>query len=143
MNWHQDQLSSWADFAELIERLKLNEQGDAGWYIRGQSNEVWPLRPSLLRHLGDVTVERALGIEFGATRRFMLQYHLHSPADGIDKSQWAQPDGGWSCSIIPVRHDCLTGLFRRMWLFTSQSISARKVMVPCGSSLPRLLKASR
>jgi len=90
MNWHIDQLSSWAGFVELVERLKLNEQGDAGWYIRGQSNELWPLRPSLLRHLGEVTVERALGIEFGATRRFISQYHLHSPADGIDKSKWGE-----------------------------------------------------
>ena len=88
MTWHQDHLSNWANFIDLVERLGLNEQGGAGWYIRGQSDESWSLEPSLLRHLGDVAVERALGIEFGATRRFMSQYHLHSPADGVDKSQW-------------------------------------------------------
>ena len=53
MTWHRDELSSWADFVELVERLRLSEQGDTGWYIRGQSNELWPLQPSLLRQLGE------------------------------------------------------------------------------------------
>ena len=106
MNWHRDQLSSWADFVELIERLQLNEQGDAGWYIRGQSNELWTLQPSLLRHLGEVTVERALGIEFAATRRFMSQYHLHSSADGIDKSEWGAI-GWW---MVMQHYSCPTRL---------------------------------
>lgn len=106
MNWHRDQLSSWGDFVELVERLNLNEQGGAGWYIRGQSNESWPLQPSLLRHLGEVTVERALGIEFGATRRFMSQYHLHAPTDGIDKSQWGAI-GWW---MVMQHHSCPTRL---------------------------------
>lgn len=106
MNWHRDQLSSWGDFVELVERLNLNEQGDAGWYIRGQSNESWSLQPSLLRHLGEVTVERALGIEFGATRRFMSQYHLHAPTDGIDKSQWGAI-GWW---MVMQHHSCPTRL---------------------------------
>jgi hypothetical protein len=74
---------------EVVESLKINEQRDLGWFIRGQSNELWSLQPSLLRNLGDVTVDRALGIEFGATRRFQSQYHLHSPTDGIDKSKWS------------------------------------------------------
>ena len=106
MNWHRDQLSSWADFVELIERRKLNEQGDAGWYIRGQSNELWTLQPSLLRHLGEVTVERALGIEFGSTRRFMSQYHLHSSADGIDKSEW----GAIEWWMVMQHYSCPTRL---------------------------------
>ena len=106
MNWHREQLSRWVDFIELVESLKLNEQGDAGWYIRGQSNELWPLRPSLLRNLGDVTVERALGIEFGATRRFMSQYHLHSPSDGIDKSKWSAI-GWW---MLMQHYSCPTRL---------------------------------
>jgi hypothetical protein len=88
MNWHRDQLRGWGDFVEVVERLSINEQCDAGWYIRGQSNESWPLQPSILRHLGEVAVERALGIEFGATRRFMSQYHLHAPTDDIDRSKW-------------------------------------------------------
>jgi hypothetical protein len=94
MNWHRDQLSGWGDFVELVERLNFNEQGSANWYIRGQSNEEWPLQPSLLRHLGEVAVERALGIEFGATRRFMSQYHLHAPTDGVEKSKWG-PIAWW------------------------------------------------
>lgn len=88
MAWHQQKLNSWADFVAFVERLNLNEQGDAGWFIRGQSNQAWQLQPSLLRGLGQVTVERALGIEFGATRRFQAQYHLFSSTDGVDRSQW-------------------------------------------------------
>jgi hypothetical protein len=106
MNWHREQLSSWGDFIEVVESLKLNEQGDAGWYIRGQSNELWPLRPSLLRNFGDINVERALGIEFGATRRFMSQYHLHSPSDGIDKSKWSAI-GWW---MLMQHYSCPTRL---------------------------------
>ena len=94
MNWHRDQLRGWGDFVELVERLKLEERGDSYWYIRGQSSESWRLQPSLLRHLGEIPVERALGIEFGATRRFMSQYHLHSPTDGVDKSKWG-PIAWW------------------------------------------------
>jgi hypothetical protein len=94
MTWQRDQLSGWGDFVAFVERLKLEERGDAYWYLRGQSNESWPLQPSLLRHLGGVAVERALGIEFGATRRFMSQYHLHAPADGVDKSKWG-PIAWW------------------------------------------------
>jgi len=106
MTWHRDQLSSWAKFVELVERLSLNEGGDAHWYIRGQSNESWPLQPSLLRQLGEVTVERALGIEFGATRRFMSQYHLHSAADGVDKSKW----GAIAWWMIMQHYSCPTRL---------------------------------
>ncbi|MFH7326442.1 FRG domain-containing protein [Desulfurivibrio sp. C05AmB] len=106
MIWHRDQLSSWTGFVELVERLNLNEQGDAGWYIRGQSNESWTLQPSLLRQLGEVTVERALGIEFGATRRFTSQYHLHLPADGVDKSQWGSI-GWW---MVMQHYSCPTRL---------------------------------
>jgi len=90
MNWHQSQLNNWADFVELVERLNLNENGDLDWFIRGQSNQLWPLQPSLMRLLGEVSIERALGIEFGATQRFISQYHLHSPADSIDTSKWSQ-----------------------------------------------------
>ena len=106
MTWNRDQLSSWTDFLEVVERLSLNEQADAGWFIRGQSNEAWPLQPSLLRQLGEVTVERALGIEFGATRRFMSQYHLHLPADGVDKSQWGAI-GWW---MVMQHYSCPTRL---------------------------------
>ena len=106
MTWHRDQLSSWTDFVELVERLNLNEQGDAGWYIRGQSNKSWPLQPSLLRQLGKVTVERALGIEFGATRRFMSQYHLHLSTDGVDKARWGAI-GWW---MVMQHYSCPTRL---------------------------------
>ncbi|BFU89937.1 MAG: hypothetical protein NTAFB01_11240 [Nitrospira sp.] len=104
MTWHRDQLHSWNDFVELIERLSLNAQGDAGWYFRGQSSETWTLKPSLLRQLDEITVDRALGIEFGATRRFMSQYHLHSPSDGVDKSQW----GGVGWWMVMQHYSCPT-----------------------------------
>jgi len=106
MTWHRDQLSSWTNFVELVERLGFNEQGDARWYIRGQSNEAWTLQPSLLRQLGEVTVTRALGIEVGARRGFMSQYHLHLPADGVDKSQW----GAIAWWMVMQHYSCPTRL---------------------------------
>lgn len=106
MAWHQQRLNSWANFVELVERLNLNEQGGPGWYLRGQSNELWPLRPSLLRYLGEMAVERALGIEFGATRRFQSQYHLQSPADGVDRSRW----GSIAWWMVMQHYSCPTRL---------------------------------
>ncbi len=104
--WHQQRLSRWADFVAFVESLVLNEQGDAGWYLRGQSDESWGLRPSLLRYLGKVAVERALGIEFGASRRFISQYHLHSAAHSSDMSKWS-PIAWW---MVMQHHSCPTRL---------------------------------
>ncbi len=104
--WHQLRLGSWASFVEIVERLNLNEQVDPGWYLRGQGNALWPLQPSLLRHIGRVSVERALGIEFGATRRFQSQYHLHSPADGVDRTQW----GSVAWWMVMQHYSCPTRL---------------------------------
>ena len=106
MSWHEQRLNSWADFVEVVERLKIEEQQDAGWYLRGQSDNGWGLQPSLLRHVHRVTVERALGIEFGATRRFESQYHLHSKADGVNRSQWG-PIAWW---MVMQHHSCPTRL---------------------------------
>ena len=106
MTWQQQQLNSWPDFVEVVERLNFNENGDAGWYLRGQSNTMWPLRPSLARCLGNVAVERALGIEFGAYRRFLSQFHLHAPADGVNRSPW-NIIAWW---MVMQHHSCPTRL---------------------------------
>ena len=106
MSWHEQRLNSWSDFVGVVERLRINEQGDAGWYLRGQGDERWRLEPSLLRQLGQVTVERALGIEFGATRRFQSQYHLHTKADGVDRSRW----GSIAWWMVMQHHSCPTRL---------------------------------
>ena len=90
MSWCEKQIKSWEDFVLFVDRLKINEQGDLSWYFRGQSDASWKLIPSLLRQFINtaVTVERALGIEFGAFRRFQSQFHLYSKADTIDRSKW-------------------------------------------------------
>ncbi len=106
MIWHEQRLQQWSDFVEFVERLQLNEQGDAGWYLRGQSDSRWSLQPTLLRQLRDVSVERALGVEFGAFRRFQAQYHLYAPADGVDRSGWG-PAAWW---MIMQHHSCPTRL---------------------------------
>jgi len=106
MTWHKEQLDSWADFNELIESLRFNEQGDAGWYIRGQSDQSWPLQTSLVRNLGEVSIKSALGIELGATMGFKSKYHLHASADGIDKSRWGLI-GWWT---IMQHYSCPTRL---------------------------------
>jgi hypothetical protein len=106
MNWHEAIIRSWADYLEMIERMRLDKYGDGFWYLRGQSNMQWDLRPSLVRDLGSVQLDRALGIEFGATRRFMSQYHLHGTVDGIDRSRWA-PVTWW---MLMQHHSCPTRL---------------------------------
>jgi hypothetical protein len=90
MSWYEQRVDKWSDFLEFVDGLRINEQGDSGWYLRGQSDACWRLHPSLLRELyaANVTVERALGIEFGATRRFQSQCHLHWKVDGVDRSKW-------------------------------------------------------
>lgn len=88
MCWQELKIDNWEGFASFVERLNFNEQGDPGWYFRGQSDKAWTLKPSLLRHLGNIEVERALGIEFGSARRFLSQYHIHYSLDGTDRSEW-------------------------------------------------------
>ena len=106
MSWYEQRLKLWSDYVELVESLKLNEQGDHGWYLRGQSDSSWSLEPSLVRHLRRVNVERALGIEFGAFRRFQSQYHLYANADSVDRSSWG-PIAWW---MVMQHHSCPTRL---------------------------------
>jgi hypothetical protein len=59
-----------------------------------------------VRLLGEVAVERALGVEFGASRRFIAQYHLHARPDGVDRSGWC-PISWW---MVMQHHSCPTRL---------------------------------
>ena len=106
MSWHEQRLTRWSDFVETVERLRINEQGDAGWYLRGQADDRWRLEPSLLRHLGEMGVERALGIELGATHRFHSEHHLHSTVDSTDRSR-GNPIAWW---MTMQHHSCPTRL---------------------------------
>lgn len=106
MSWHEQRLNQWSEYVELVERLNVNEQGDADWYLRGQSDVSWSVQPTLVRHLQRVSVRRALGIEFGALRRFQSQYHLYAKADGVDRSSWG-PIAWW---MVMQHYSCPTRL---------------------------------
>jgi len=111
--WQEQELNNWADFVEFIDKLKI-EQDDTVWVFRGQSDARWKLEPSLLRQINGttLTVKRALGIESGLTHDFKRQYHLHSKADGINRSDW----GLIAWWILMQHHCCPTRLLD--WTFS-------------------------
>jgi hypothetical protein len=90
MAWNEHKINNWNNFIQIVDDLHLDEQGGLDWYFRGQSDKEWRLEPSILRYLRitKLTSERALGIEFGATRRFISEYHLHAKTDYVDRSKW-------------------------------------------------------
>lgn len=108
MSWNEHRIEKFKEFADFIEALNIDEIGNVSWYFRGQSDSRWNLEPSLIRQLADVDIktERAIGIEFGATRRFISHFYLHHKSDTIDRSKMG-PVAWW---MIMQHYACPTRL---------------------------------
>jgi hypothetical protein len=90
MNWYTIVIGSWQEFTDLIDILKTHENSLV-WYLRGQSDAAWSLRPSLLRTLGPEMNDRdiACDIEQLALKLFQSQAHLYLKPDIIDRNSWS------------------------------------------------------
>jgi FRG domain len=60
------------------------------WYFRGQADSMWGLEPSLCRCFRQASPSRkkALGIEFGAFRRFQAQIHIFLKDLRVETTEW-------------------------------------------------------
>lgn len=90
MSYQTVRVNNWQELAAKIEELEVYKNSLV-WYLRGQADANWSLRPSFLRIFG-VTypdVEAALAIEEIALRLFQSQAHLYLKPDIIDRNSWA------------------------------------------------------
>lgn len=83
-------INSWRELTDRIEELEVYKNSLV-WYLRGQSDATWQLRPSFLRIIGDgrPNAQAALEIEDLALCLFKSQAHLYLKPDLIDQNSWA------------------------------------------------------
>ncbi len=81
--WQTDRITSWSQFQAIIESMNLFHESKPTLFFRGQANADWALTPSLTRLIsnGIPGVDKSLGIEFGAFRRFRESYKIFSDED--------------------------------------------------------------
>lgn len=81
---------SWRELTDKIDELEVYKNS-LMWYLRGQANATWQLRPSFLRIIGDdrPNAQAALEIEDLALSLFQSQAHLYLKPDLIDQNSWA------------------------------------------------------
>ena len=77
LQWPEKKVEDWYDFTEALEAALDAFRLPATYIFRGQANSCWPLKPSLLRCMGDVT-DRAFarGVEQFLEEEFVGQAHL-------------------------------------------------------------------
>lgn len=90
MSYDAVTIHSWRDLTDKIEELEVYKNSLI-WYLRGQADADWQLRPSFLRIIGDdcPDAQRALEIEDLALKLFQSQAHLYLKPDLIDQNSWA------------------------------------------------------
>lgn len=83
-------VSSWRELADKIDELEVHKNSLV-WFLRGQADANWSLRPSFLRIFGCKypDVKAALEIEEIALHLFQSQAHLYLKPDIIDQNSWA------------------------------------------------------
>lgn len=80
MPWSEKVISSWAHLGRVAAELAKVGKGPPAYACRGQSDNSWDLKPSLVRLLPvSHTRAEALAIEKRAMEGFMAQAHLHLP----------------------------------------------------------------
>ena len=96
MDWPIKRINDWTTFmgvAGLFHELRPHEFAYA---FRGQANEEWDLRPTLLRLLPEgVSVPQALKIERFSLEEFRAQAHLHFPEATLPTSIPKAPLPEW------------------------------------------------
>ncbi len=77
--WPTLHIKSWKDLIEKLEFLKLETDWLSHYLFRGQSDDNWSLKPSILRILEEYDIERELGLKFELTiyREFISRAHLY------------------------------------------------------------------
>lgn len=73
-------ITSWSEFVGYVDSLKdVGAPTQTAYLFRGHSDQSWPLRPSLLREIGnaEVSPRRAIRIEELALAEFQRQAHLY------------------------------------------------------------------
>lgn len=90
MSYYTVTIHSWRELTDKIDELEVYKNSLV-WFLRGQSDATWQLRPSLLRIIGDdrPNAQLALEIEDLALRLFQSQAHLYLKPDLIDRNSWA------------------------------------------------------
>jgi hypothetical protein len=79
MSWNQIKISSWKELVEIIDFTKSYQSTLSPWIFRGQSNEEWSLKTTILRKIlfHNINKKTALGIEKRLYREFKTKYRLY------------------------------------------------------------------
>ena len=96
MTWPVYEVSSWSRFTDLAAGITFPQPHVKPYVVRGQADESWPLKPSLLRLFPQgVTAEDALVVEEVGFDEFRSQAHLHLPSEVLPRAYPNPPLGEW------------------------------------------------